>query len=170
MVNTIFLLEDVETPPAPESISRTLAELDPREREKEKMSGPVEELESINLDDQHPKRTIQIGSHLPGCLRDELISFLREHKDVFAWSHEDMPEINPSIIVHRLNIDPASKPVIQKHRKLNPERYIAINEKVGKLLIASFIREVHYPEWLANVVMVPTRAGGVWEGRKFNLE
>ena len=27
-------------------------------------------------------------------------------------------------------------------------------DKVNKLLVANFIREVHYPEWLANVVMV----------------
>ena len=27
-------------------------------------------------------------------------------------------------------------------------------DKVNKLLTANFIREVYYPEWLANVVMV----------------
>ena len=27
-------------------------------------------------------------------------------------------------------------------------------DKVNKLLVANFIREVYYPEWLANVVMV----------------
>ena len=30
----------------------------------------------------------------------------------------------------------------------------AIAEKVRKLLKVDFIREVYYPEWLANVVMV----------------
>ena len=65
-----------------------------------------------------------------------------------------MPEIDPSIIVHRLNMDPTHKPVVQKLRKFNLERYTAINEEVGKLLIAKFIRKVHYPDWLANVVMV----------------
>ena len=65
-----------------------------------------------------------------------------------------MPGIDPSIIVHRLNVDPAHKPVIQKHQRFNSERYTTINKEVEKLLIAKFIREVHYPEWLANVVMV----------------
>ena len=65
-----------------------------------------------------------------------------------------MPGINPSIIVHKLNVDPAYKPIVQKRRKFDPERYTAINKEVGKLLTAEFIREVHYPEWLANVVMV----------------
>ena len=57
-----------------------------------------------------------------------------------------MPGIDPSIIVHRLNVDPARKPIIQKCRRFNPECYIAINEEVQKLLVARFIREVHYPE------------------------
>ena len=51
IVNTIFHLEDVEAPPAPDNISHTLGELDPRGKEKEKISRPIEELESIKLDD-----------------------------------------------------------------------------------------------------------------------
>ena len=62
MVNIVFHLEDVEAPPAPDNISHALRELDPREREKEKRSGPVEDLESIKLDDQHPECAIRIGS------------------------------------------------------------------------------------------------------------
>ena len=36
-----------------------------------------------------------------------------------------------------------------------------IAEEVRKLLEAGFIREVYYPEWLANVVMVK-KANGKW--------
>ena len=51
VVNTIFHLEDVEVLPTPNSISHTLGELDLREKDKEKRGSPVEELESIKLDD-----------------------------------------------------------------------------------------------------------------------
>ena len=153
-VSTIFHLEDVEVSPTPNNISHTLEELDPREQEKEKRGGLVEELESIKLDDQHPEHAVQIGLQLPRGLRYQLVSFLKEHKDIFAWSHEDMPGIDPSVIVHRLNVDPVHKPVIQKRRRFNPESYTAINKEVDKLLVVKFIREVHYPKWLANVVMV----------------
>ena len=34
-------------------------------------------------------------------------------------------------------------------------------DKVTKLLVAGFIREVHYPKWLANVVLVK-KANGKW--------
>ena len=119
-INTVFHLEDVEAPPTSNNISHTLSELDPQEREKEKRCELVEELESIKLDDQHLELVIQIGSQLPGCLRDQLISFLREHNDVFAWSHEDMPGIDLSIIVHRLNVDHGHKPSFKRAESSTP--------------------------------------------------
>ena len=42
-----------------------------------------------------------------------------------------------------------------------PERNQAIAEEVRKLQEASFIREIYYPDWLANVVMVK-KASGKW--------
>uniref|UniRef100_A0A2N9F359 Uncharacterized protein n=1 Tax=Fagus sylvatica TaxID=28930 RepID=A0A2N9F359_FAGSY len=73
--------------------------------------------------------------------------------------HEDMPGINPSIISHKLNVDPSLRPVKQKRRVFAPERNNAIMEEVDKLLAANFIREVFYPDWLANVVMVKKSTG-----------
>ena len=71
--------------------------------------------------------------------------------DVFAWSHEDMPSIDPSVIVHRLNVDPTYKLVIQKRHKFNSEWYTMISEEINKLLKAKFIREAHilngWPMW-----------------------
>ena len=83
------------------------------------------------------------------------------NQDVFAWSHEDMPGINPSVIVHRLNVNSASSPIRQKKRVFAQERDKAIAEEVRKLLEVDFIREVYYPDWLANVVMVK-KANGKW--------
>ena len=42
-----------------------------------------------------------------------------------------------------------------------PERDKAIKEEVQKLMAAKFIREVYYPDWLANVVMVK-KPNGKW--------
>ena len=65
-----------------------------------------------------------------------------------------MGGIDPIIITHRLNVSPSFKPVKQKRRSLPPERQKVINEEVDKLLQAGVIREVEYPEWLANVMLV----------------
>ena len=154
MVNTIFHLEDVETPPTPKNISHALREVNPWEKELERRGGPVEELHSIRLDDQLLERTIQIGSQLPGSLWDQLIDFLKKHRAVFGWSHEDTSDIDPSVIVHNLIVDLTYKLVIQSRHRFNPERYTVISKEVGKLFKAKFIKEDHYLEWLTNVVMV----------------
>ena len=67
-----------------------------------------------------------------------------------------MSGIDPTVITHRLNVNPSFKSVKQKRRSFSPERQKAINEEVGKILQAKTIREVEYPEWLANVVLVKT--------------
>jgi len=70
-----------------------------------------------------------------------------------------MPGIDPSVITHRLNVHPSSKLVRQKKRVFAPERDNAIKEEVQKLTTAQFIREVYYPDSLANVVMVKKANG-----------
>ena len=72
-----------------------------------------------------------------------------------------MGGIDPTMITHRLNVSPFFKPVKQKRRSFASERQKAINEEVGKLLQAGAIREVEYPKWLANVVLVK-KANSKW--------
>ena len=114
---------------------------------------PSEELEPIPLDD-NPEHLTYIESKLAEDLRSLLTHFLKQNKDVFAWKQVDMGGIDPAIITHRLNVSPSFKPVKQKRRSFAPERQKSINEEVGKLLQVGAIREVEYPEWLANVVLV----------------
>ena len=46
------------------------------------------------------------------------------------------------------------KPMRQKKRSFIPERQKAIDEEVNKLLAVDFIKEAHYPDQLANIMMV----------------
>ena len=121
---------------------------------------PSEELEPVALDDD-PEHLAYIGSKLAEGLKGPLTQFLRQNRDIFAWKQADMSGIDPTVITHKLNTNPSFKPVKQKRRSFAPERQKAINEEVGKLLQAGAIREVEYPEWLANVVLVK-KANGKW--------
>jgi hypothetical protein len=123
------------------------------------MGEPVEELEDFELGDS--KKKVCVGTQLPPEIKEALVAFLRKNKDVFAWSHEDMLGIPLSVIAHKLMVDPSHRPVKQRRRTFAPERNQAIAEEVHKLLRAGFIREVNYPEWLANVVLVK-KATGKW--------
>ena len=100
-----------------------------------------------------------MGTLASPMIRQDLASFLRMNQDVFAWSHKDMPGIDPSVIVHRLNVNSASSPVRQKKRVFAQKRDKAVAEEVRKLLDVGFIREVYYLDWLANVVMVKKNNG-----------
>jgi hypothetical protein len=102
-----------------------------------------EGLEEFKIGDSGKK--IHIGSQLPQLVKEDLVAFLRRNSDVFSWSHEDMPGIDPSVIVHKLNVDPNHRPVKQRRRTFAAERNQAIAEEVEKLLKAGFIREVDYP-------------------------
>ena len=71
----------------------------------------MEELEEVTLDESRPERTTRMGTLASQPVGQALTTFLRENQDVFACSHKDMPGIDPSIIVHRLNVSLSSSPV-----------------------------------------------------------
>ncbi|KAI5335271.1 hypothetical protein L3X38_025404 [Prunus dulcis] len=73
-----------------------------------------------------------------------------------------MPGIAPEVISHKLSISPAYKPVRQKGRSYDAERYKAMRTEVDKLQTIGFILEATYPVWLANSVMVRKATGG-WQ-------
>ena len=101
----------------------------------------------------------RIGTLASPLVDQAFTTFLKENQDVFAWSHEDISGIDLSVMVHKLNVLPTFPPICQKKRVFAQERDRAIAEEVGKLQEAGFIREVHYPDWLANVVMVKKSKG-----------
>ena len=129
--------------------------------EKRVVVDPIKALEDISLDENNPKRYTRVGTDLEEKIKKDLVRFLKKNIDVFAWSHEDMSGIDPSVITHRLNICPSFKLVRQKKRVFTSERDNAVKDEVQKLIAAKFIREVYYPDWLANVVMVK-KANGKW--------
>ena len=86
------------------------------------MMEPVEKLEEILLDDSNLDRTTKIGTLASPTLRQALTTFLRSNRDVFVWSHEDMLGIDPSVMVHRLNVSSSFLPILQKKRMFTPER------------------------------------------------
>jgi hypothetical protein len=69
-------------------------------------------LEEALVDDSG--RIVRIGSQLDEELKVQLVTFLRDNTDIFAWSHEDMPGVDSSIMVHKLNMDLDYQPVKQQ--------------------------------------------------------
>ncbi|XP_068498240.1 uncharacterized protein [Phaseolus vulgaris] len=93
--------------------------------------------------------------------QDEVAAVISRHLDAFAWSASDMPGIDPDFLSHYLTMDPKVRPVRQRRRKFNKERRLVVQEETKQLLSVGHIREIQYPEWLANVVLVK-KANGKW--------
>ena len=74
----------------------------------------IERLEEVLLDDSKPNRTTKIGTPASLMVHQAITTFLKDKQDVFAWSHEDMPGIDPLVMVHRLNVSPSFPPIRQK--------------------------------------------------------
>ncbi|GAU33358.1 hypothetical protein TSUD_364830 [Trifolium subterraneum] len=134
--------------------------LDPREEFQDRRVSPIEDLELVQIGEQS-HQTTNIGTSLQPEEREKIITILRNNRDLFAWHPSDMPEIDESVITHKLSISPANKPVVQRKRKVGEERRAAITEEVAKLKEAGFIEEIKYPAWLENVVMVK-KASDKW--------
>ena len=84
---------------------------------------PIEKLEEILLDNSKLDRTTNIRTLTNPTLRQALTTFLRSNRDVFAWSHEDMPGIDLSVMVHRLNVSPPSH-LFNRRRGCSPRSEI----------------------------------------------
>ncbi|XP_022888168.1 uncharacterized protein LOC111403774 [Olea europaea var. sylvestris] len=152
--------EDVIMEEAPEQ-GHPLDELDPRIIDYEPNATPMEELETFPVNPEDPNQVLRIGKSLSPEAKIEMIRFLKENLDVFAWKHEDMVGIDPRINCHHLNINPSYAPHRQKRRALNPERYEALKDEVSKLDRSGFIREAIYPRWISNPVLVK-KSSGKW--------
>ena len=101
----------------------------------------------------------QVGAQLPFQEKEELVEFLRRNIVVFAWDAYEALGLDPNFICHHLNVNPSITPKKQSPRCLSKEHADAIRDEVIKLKQAGAIKEVFYPEWLANTVVMKKKKG-----------
>ena len=105
-----------------------------------------EELKVINLNsDPNIQRSVSISASLSVEERTHLIELLKEYQDIFAWQYDKMPEIDPELVAHSLNIELGTRPVMQPMRTFHPEVKAQITQEVKKLLVAGFIKPIQHP-------------------------
>ena len=67
--------------------------------------------------------------------------------------------VDLEFIMQRLNVDPLYSPKKQKLRRLTKPHMEAMKEEVEKLKQAGAIKEVFFPNWLANTMIVKKKNG-----------
>jgi hypothetical protein len=60
----------------------------------------IDELEEINIGTSNYPHPVFISKHLSTESKEEYKKFLSENRDVFAWSNEEMPGLDPSVAMH----------------------------------------------------------------------
>jgi hypothetical protein len=107
------------------------------------------------------EQRVLLGSQLFDEQEKTSLRFLFNNKDVFAWSANDLYGVNRDVIEQSLNVDPFFRLRKQRFRKMSEDKAEGARNEVKRLLSAGVIREVKYPEWLANTVMVK-KANDKW--------
>ncbi|RVW15271.1 hypothetical protein CK203_082033 [Vitis vinifera] len=136
-VSVIEIAEEIQIAPTPEILdidddiarhdsdddSSSASDLDPIDQ---RVSPAIEHTKVVDFGTTDQPSELKIGSKLSTDESDCLIQLLKSYLNIFAWSYEDMPGLNPSIVQHRLPLLPHARP---------------------------------YPEWLANVILIPKKDG-----------
>ena len=60
-----------------------------------------EKTEIVNLGVSEERKEVKVGTGMTTPVRYELVVLLQNYQDIFAWSYQDMPSLNPDIVQHR---------------------------------------------------------------------
>ena len=101
--------------------------------QEERAIQPHEEpVETINLGTEADRKEVKIGANLELSVKQRLTKMLHDYMEIFAWSYEDMPELDTDIVVHHLPTKEDCPPVKQKVRRMRPEMSEKIKAEVMK--------------------------------------
>ncbi|XP_050233160.1 uncharacterized protein LOC126681656 [Mercurialis annua] len=126
------------------------------EEEESQGAEPVGVMKELHLTET---KMVKVGTEVPEKVAHEIIEILKKNVESFATEPTEIVGINPKVASHKLNVIPGSVPKVQKKRRFTEERQKIIADEVNILEAADFIREVFYPEWVANVVLVKKANG-----------
>ena len=126
-------------------------------RESEGSKSNIEETQVINLADEgKTEKPVMIRVNFPNDMKDDLIALLKEFKEIFAWSYQDILGLNIEIVVHKILVKSECLPMRQALQRMKSQIILKIKE-VEKQLKAGFLTAIAYLDWIANIVPVPKK-------------
>ena len=115
----------------------------------------------INLADEgKTEKPVMIRVNFPNDMKDDLIALLKEFKEIFAWSYQDMLGMDTEIVVHRILVKSECLPMQQALQRMKLEIILKIKE-VEKQLKAGFLTVIAYSDLVANIVPILKKDGKV---------
>ena len=71
----------------------------------------LEEVNWVEKDNGNESKTVLIAKDMTEVDKQMLTTLLKQYKDVFAWSFEDMKGLDPTFCQHQINLHKDVKPV-----------------------------------------------------------
>ncbi|GJT50535.1 reverse transcriptase domain-containing protein [Tanacetum coccineum] len=102
---------------------------------------------------------IIISSQLLEQDKIKLIFVLKRHKQAFSWKTTDIPGICPSFCKHKIQLLEDKKPLVQKQRRLKPNRQEVVKKEIVKLLDTGIIYPITNSPWVSLIHCVPKKGG-----------
>jgi hypothetical protein len=119
------------------------------------------EVEYCDIGTKEKPKLVKISKYLPPEMKSKYVELLKQYKDVFAWSYDELKSYDTIVIKHKIHLKLGIKPFRQNIRQINPIRLSVIEREVKNLLDANIIVPLRYPEWVANLVPVRKKSSEI---------
>ncbi|GKV32747.1 hypothetical protein SLEP1_g41332 [Rubroshorea leprosula] len=107
-------------PTQPGQQTMSISDIEHRPESVEQKAEPIEPVEIVPLNLDVQERTVKIGTKLTEEEQAELLKFLRNNQDVFAWTTDEMFGVPAELTVHKLSTDPTRRRVEYSEWVSNP--------------------------------------------------
>jgi hypothetical protein len=121
----------------------------------------LEEVEDCDIGTKEESRMVKISKLLPLEIKDKYKNLLRQFKDVFSWSYDELRTYETAVIDHKIPLKHGVKPFRQKIRQINPILFPTVEREVKKILEAKIIVPLRYSDWVENLVPVRKKSGEI---------
>jgi len=107
-----------------------------------------------NSDDPKDPKIVYMGDVLDDLERSKSTSILYRYSNIFAFKYQDIPSMDPNIVVHNIVTHHDTNPVKKKPHKVNPYKSLHIKYELQNLLDSKFIFPIDYPQWVSKMVPI----------------
>jgi hypothetical protein len=61
-----------------------------------------EEVEDCDIGTKEEPKIVKLSKYLPAQVKSKYVELLKQYKDVFAWSYDDLKTYDTSVIEHKI--------------------------------------------------------------------
>jgi hypothetical protein len=107
-------------------------------------NGKDNEIIEFNIGTDASPRLVKLGKGTTHIERKEFLALIREFKDVFAWSYEDLKDYRRDFIQHAIPLKEDAKPFRQKLRQIKPKIAPQVQKELQKMVEEGIIEPIKY--------------------------